>query len=53
MKKVSTAKRLNHAMSLRDIKQTELVEKSGISKSTISGYVNGAFETIQDLQVRK
>ena len=35
--------RLQKAMDIRGIKQVELVEKTGISKSAISQYLSGAF----------
>lgn len=38
-----TAQRLREAMSTRGIKASELVEKSGVSKSNISGYMNGKY----------
>ncbi|HZK19528.1 MAG TPA: S24 family peptidase [Treponemataceae bacterium] len=37
------AKRLRKAMDIRGIKQVELVEVTGISKSAISQYLSGAF----------
>lgn len=48
MGKESFASRLQHAMSLRNIKQIELCEKTQIPKSAMSQYVNGAFEPKQD-----
>lgn len=38
-----TAQRLREAMDNKNIKASELVEKSGVSKSNISGYINGKF----------
>lgn len=35
-------------MNVRNIKQVELVEKTGISKSAISQYLSGEFEAKQD-----
>ena len=43
----SFAKRLEEALRLRDVKQSELVEKTQISKSAISQYLSGAFEPKQ------
>ena len=37
------SERLKKAMNIRRIKQVELVEKTGISKSAISQYLSGAF----------
>lgn len=46
--KVSTpAKRIREALEIRDMKQTDLVERTGISKATISQYVNGKYEPKQ------
>lgn len=42
------ANRLNLAMKLRNIKATELHEKTGISKSSLSEYINGKYEAKQD-----
>lgn len=39
--------RLENALSTRNIKQTDLVEMTGISKSAISQYLSGAFEPKQ------
>lgn len=41
-------KRLKHAMNLRNIKQVDLVRKTGISKSSISQYVSGEYIPKQD-----
>lgn len=38
-----TAQRLREAMNTRGIKASELAEKSGVSKSNISGYMNGKY----------
>lgn len=43
----SFAKRLEEALRIRDVKQSELVEKTQISKSAISQYLSGAFEPKQ------
>lgn len=40
--------RLNEAMSIRNIKQVDLAEMSGLSKSRINHYVNGLYEAKQD-----
>ena len=42
------ANRLNSAMRIRNIKATELSEKTGISKSSLSEYINGKYEAKQD-----
>lgn len=42
MKNELTAKRLQLALSSANISQQELAEKSGVSKSSISQYVNGS-----------
>lgn len=47
-KKVSTtAQRLKEAMEVRDMKQVELSEKSGISAPSISCYLSGKYEPKQ------
>lgn len=40
--------RLNTAMRMRNMKATELSEKTGISKSSLSEYINGKYEAKQD-----
>lgn len=40
----TTATRLREAMDLRGVKQTELVQASGIDKGAISRYLSGAYE---------
>lgn len=40
--------RLNKAMTLRDMKQVDLAEKTGLSKSRINHYVNGLYQAKQD-----
>lgn len=40
--------RLNKAMRIRNMKATELSEKTGISKSSLSEYINGKYEAKQD-----
>ena len=42
------ANRLNTAMRLKNIKATELSEKTGIAKSSLSEYINGKYEAKQD-----
>ena len=42
------ANRLNTAMRIRNIKASELSEKTGISKSSLSEYMNGKYEAKQD-----
>lgn len=47
-KKVSTpAKRIREAMELRNMKQVDLAEKSGISRPNISCYLSGKYEPKQ------
>lgn len=41
------ANRIKEAMQLRNIKQSELVEKIGIGKSSISTYISGSYEPKQ------
>ena len=41
------AERLNKAMALREIKQVELSQKTGIPKSALSQYCSGAFKPKQ------
>jgi len=45
--KESFAKRLREAMNMRDMKQVELVEKTGLPKSAISQYCSGTYEPKQ------
>lgn len=46
--KVSTpAQRIREAMDIRNMKQVELAEKSGISKPNISCYLSGKYEPKQ------
>ena len=44
----SFANRLKQAMRLRNIKATDLSAKTGISKSSLSEYINGKYEAKQD-----
>lgn len=39
----TTSKRLQRAMELRGLKQTDLVEKTGISKGALSSYISGRY----------
>ncbi|MDD3185262.1 MAG: helix-turn-helix transcriptional regulator [Anaerostipes sp.] len=41
------AKRIKDGLSLRNMKQADLVEKTGIGKSSISTYISGAYEPKQ------
>ena len=45
--KESFTNRLNAAMSMRNLKQVDLVEKTGLGKSAISQYVSGIYEPKQ------
>ena len=42
------SKRIARALSVRQMKQTELCEKAGIPKSSLSLYLSGAYEPKQD-----
>lgn len=48
MERTPVSSRLIEAMTARGIKQKELAELTGISKSMISEYVNGKYEPKQD-----
>lgn len=39
----STAQRIKEAMSLRGLKQVDLVEKTGINKGALSSYISGRY----------
>lgn len=41
-------KRLSTALSLKDVKPTELSEKTGISRGAISSYISGRWKAKQD-----
>lgn len=41
------AKRMREALQIRQMKQSELVEKTGIGKSSISTYLSGEYEPKQ------
>ncbi len=43
----TTAERIKEALNLRGMKQSDLVEKTGIGKSSISTYISGAYEPKQ------
>ena len=47
-KKDSCAKRIAQALSIREMKQTELCKITGIPKSSLSLYLSGAYEPKQD-----
>lgn len=44
----SCSKRIARALSIRNMKQSELCEKTKIPKSAMSQYLSGAFEPKQD-----
>lgn len=48
MKVSNTEKRLKELMEMYDYKQSDLVARTGLDKSTISYYVNGKREPAQD-----
>lgn len=39
----TTAERLKEIMSIRDIKQSEIIEKTGINKGALSSYISGRY----------
>lgn len=43
----TTAERLKEAMKIRNMKQSELVDKTGISKGALSSYLSGNYEPKQ------
>ena len=47
-KKDTCSKRISKALSIRNMKQTDLCNITGIPKSAISQYISGAFEPKQD-----
>ena len=47
-KKEACSKRISKALSLRNMKQSDLCNITGIPKSAISQYISGAFEPKQD-----
>ena len=48
MKKVKSCDRIKEALRIRNMKQSELAEKTGLSKSAISQYVSGTIEPRQN-----
>ena len=44
----TTAERLREILSIRDIKQVEITEKTGISKGALSSYLSGRYIPKQD-----
>lgn len=48
MEKQTCASRIEKALSIKSMSQTELCLKTGIPKSAMSQYVNGSFEPKQD-----
>jgi transcriptional regulator with XRE-family HTH domain len=46
--KETCAKRISRALSIRNMKQSDLCTLTGIPKSAISQYISGAFEPKQD-----
>lgn len=44
----TTAERLKKILSIRDIKQVEITEKTGISKGALSSYLSGRYIPKQD-----
>lgn len=47
MKKAETKDRIKEAMEIREIKQAELVEKTGIDKGQMSSYLSGKYKPKQ------
>lgn len=47
MKKAETKDRIKEAMKIREIKQIELVERTGIDKGQMSSYVSGKYKPKQ------
>ena len=44
----TTSKRIQKAMELRGLKQTDLVEKTGIRKGALSSYISGRYSPKQN-----
>lgn len=44
---ITTAQRIKEALDIRNMKQTDLVEKTGIGKSSISTYISGEYNPKQ------
>ena len=42
------AERLQQAMELRELRQTDLVEKSGVNKGALSSYISGRYQPKQE-----
>lgn len=51
MMKESFAKRMKEGMDIKNIKQVDLVEKTGIGKSAINHYVSGKYEPNRKIPV--
>lgn len=47
MKKAEIKDRIKEAMEIREIKQTELVERTGIDKGQMSSYLSGKYKPKQ------
>lgn len=48
MKKAETKDRIKEALEIREMKQAELVEKTGIDKGQMSSYLNGRYKPKQN-----
>lgn len=48
IEKEACSKRISRALSIRNMKQSELCNITGIPKSAMSQYISGAFEPKQD-----
>ena len=48
MRKENCAERIRKGLSIKNMKASELCEKTGIPKSAMSQYINGKFEPKQD-----
>ncbi|KAA6136509.1 helix-turn-helix domain-containing protein [[Clostridium] symbiosum] len=48
MKKAETKDRIKAALEIRDMKQSELVEKTGIDKGQMSSYITGRYKPKQE-----
>ena len=46
--KVSISERIKEGMRIRNLKQVDLVEKTGINKATLSQYISGKYEPKQN-----
>lgn len=47
MKKAETKDRIKEALEIRDMKQSELVERTGIDKGQMSSYISGKYKPKQ------